>query len=48
MCEKCVEIDETVSRYMRLQYCIVDQQMQEAAERLVAELQAQKVVLHHE
>jgi hypothetical protein len=46
MCEKCVEIDETISRYRRLQYTVSDKQMQEAAERLVEELEAKKAAIH--
>jgi hypothetical protein len=46
MCEKCVEIDEKISRYRRLQYTVADQKMQEAADRLVAELEAKKAALH--
>jgi hypothetical protein len=48
MCKDCEKLEETISRYLRLQQQIDDPQVQEAANRLVAELQAKKAALHPE
>ena len=48
MCDKCKEIDATVERYRRLRGSVDDQQMHKATERLIADLEAQKVALHPE
>jgi cell division protein FtsB len=48
MCEHCAKLDETIARYLRLQQQINDPQVQEAATRLVAELEAKKAELHLE
>jgi hypothetical protein len=42
------EIDETIARYRRLREQISDKQTIEAADRLIAELEAQKLALHPE
>ncbi len=46
MCEKCDEIDETIARYKRLKIQISDAQANQAADRLIAQLEAQKAALH--
>ena len=46
MCIRCTEINESIARYQRLTKQITDQQMQEAALRLMAALEAEKLVLH--
>ena len=46
MCEKCVEIDQTISRYKRLKGQVVDQKAAGAAEELIAKLECQKRDLH--
>jgi hypothetical protein len=48
MCAKCDEIETTISRYRRLQQQINDQQAHQAAEDLIAKLDAQKRELHPE
>jgi hypothetical protein len=48
MCEKCVEIDGRVARLKSLTFRISDQQTLDGIEKLVAELEAQKVALHPE
>jgi hypothetical protein len=46
MCEKCIEIDEIIARYRRLQKGVPDKQAYEAADTLVAALEARKAELH--
>jgi len=46
MCIKCDEIDAQIARYRGLKKSILDQQMRDATDRLLAELEAQKVALH--
>jgi hypothetical protein len=48
MCEKCEEFDKSIERYQRLRSAIRDKQAMEAADKLVAELQAKKAALHPE
>jgi hypothetical protein len=48
MCEKCVEIDKSIARYKRLEAHVPDSQANEAADRLIARLQADKAALHRE
>lgn len=48
MCSQCVEIDNTIARYRRLKEQVRDRQVQEAADRLIAELEAKKAALHPE
>jgi hypothetical protein len=48
MCSQCVEIDKTIARYRRLKEQVRDRQVQEAADRLIAELEAKKAALHPE
>jgi len=46
MCEKCVEIDERIERYRRVLLSIGDQVTVDRARELIADLEAQKIVLH--
>jgi hypothetical protein len=46
MCEKRDEIDERIVRYRRLGQAINDQQTTNAANRLIAALEAEKRALH--
>ena len=48
MCDKCVEIDEKIRRYQNILRSITDQATIGGAKRLIAELQAQKAVLHQQ
>jgi hypothetical protein len=48
MCEKCVEIDQTIERYRKIQRSIGDPVTIDRAKELIAELEAQKVALHPE
>jgi hypothetical protein len=48
MCEQCVEIDKKIGRYRSLAARIMDQQTLDGIDRLVAELEAQKIELHRE
>jgi hypothetical protein len=48
MCEKCVEIDETIARYQKIQRSIGDPVTVDRAKELIAELQEQKAALHPE
>lgn len=48
MCVKCDEINETIARYRRLRDQINDRQLDEAADRLVAGLEAKRLALHPE
>jgi hypothetical protein len=46
MCSKCDEIDRTIARYRRLRGQINDKQTHEAADRLLAKLEADRLALH--
>jgi hypothetical protein len=46
MCEKCVEIDKKIERFRLITRQILDPAFNEAAERQVAELEAEKAALH--
>lgn len=46
MCSKCDAINETIARYKRLRRQIDDQQLHDAAERLLMQLEAKKLALH--
>ncbi len=46
MCEICRDIDLQIARYRRLKQLINDRQMEDAAVKLVAELNARKAALH--
>ncbi len=48
MCEKCDEIDKTIERYRGLKERVLDQAVVDGAERLIAELEADKAALHPE
>lgn len=46
MCSKCDEIIAAIARYRRRKTQITDQQMNEAAERQLTKLEADKLALH--
>ena len=48
MCDKCVEIDKKIAHYRRFQRAIDDRQVIYGAEKLIAELEAEKAALHPE
>lgn len=48
MCEKCVEIDETIARYRRLARSTGDQSTIDQVEEMAKEMEAQKTGLHPE
>jgi hypothetical protein len=48
MCEKCVEVDNAIERYRKIQRSIGDQVTVDRTKELIAELTAQKVALHPE
>jgi hypothetical protein len=46
MCDKCDQIEITLVRYRRLKGQVDDQQMHLAADRMIAELEADMIALH--
>jgi hypothetical protein len=48
MCDKCDELDKKIEHYHRLASQITDQQFNERANKLIAELEAEKAALHPE
>lgn len=46
MCSKCDEFEKTISHYRLLKKQIADQQTNEIADRLMAELELKKLALH--
>jgi hypothetical protein len=46
MCEKCVEIDDRIARYRRINEQIMDQQFNDRTKALIAELEREKAALH--
>jgi hypothetical protein len=48
MCDKCVELDKTIERYLRILLSIGDQVTVDRTKELIAELQAKKAALHPE
>jgi hypothetical protein len=48
MCDKCVKIDKTIERYRNILRSINDKKTIDGAEKLIAELEAQKAALHPE
>jgi hypothetical protein len=48
MCDQCFKIDDSIAGYRRLRELTDDKQTREAADRLVAELEARKAALHPE
>jgi ABC-type glutathione transport system ATPase component len=46
MCERCIEVDNQIARYPRLKSRATDRQIEEAAVRLLADLEAEKAALH--
>ena len=48
MCEKCEEIDKTISRYQRILLSIGDQVTVDRTKELIADLEVRKAALHPE
>jgi hypothetical protein len=48
MCDKCAEIDERIARYRRINEQIMDQQFNDRAKALIAQLEQEKAALHPE
>jgi hypothetical protein len=48
MCDKCYEIDATISRYEWIKGHINDLKTAQAADDLIAKLKAEKMALHPE
>lgn len=48
MCEKCKERDDRIERYQQLAKNITDERTADGIKVLVAELKAQRAVLHRE
>lgn len=48
MCEKCVELDEKISRFKRIIERFIDQRTIDGLTAAIAELQAKKAELHPE
>jgi hypothetical protein len=48
MCERCEEIDAKIAHYRRIMGHITDQQFNDRATELIAELEAHKKALHPE
>ena len=46
MCEQCDEIDKTIERYRGIKERVSDQALVKRAKELIAELEADKTVLH--
>jgi hypothetical protein len=46
MCKKCVEIDANMARYLSLRGAIGDKPTKEGIDRLIADLESQKIKLH--
>ena len=46
MCEKCIEIDKKIARYRGVAKGVYDRRALQAAEELIAELEAEKRALH--
>lgn len=46
MCDTCDEIDKTIERYRRIQQRILDQQLIDGAQKLIDDLEADKLALH--
>ena len=46
MCHRCDQMSETIARYNRLSQQTNDRQVQEAAVRLTAKLEAERLTLH--
>ena len=46
MCEKCAEIDARMTRYRSLQGAVTDKTTLEGIDRLIADLESQKINLH--
>lgn len=46
MCEKCEEIDKKIEHYRLIVRQILDQEFNDRAKTLIAELEAEKAALH--
>lgn len=46
MCDKCDEIDGRIARYRRLSSAVTDKLALESLDKLVADLEFQKTLLH--
>jgi hypothetical protein len=46
MCEKCTEIEKTIAHYRWIKGQLLDLQMHQAADKLIANLEAEKLALH--
>jgi hypothetical protein len=46
MCEKCAEIDARMARYRSLRGAVTDKLTLEGIDRLIADLESQKIALH--
>ena len=46
MCDKCVEIDQSIARYRRLARSLGDQSMIDQVEEMAKEMEAQKIAFH--
>jgi hypothetical protein len=48
MCQRCIEIDTTIARYEWIKKHISDPKTVQAANDLIAKLEAEKIALHTE
>jgi hypothetical protein len=48
MCEKCDQIDRTIAHYQWIKERVIDPKTHQAADDLIAELEAKKCTLHPE
>jgi len=46
VCDRCIEIDATITRYRWIKVHVIDAQTVQAADDLIAELEAEKAELH--
>jgi len=46
MCEQCIEIDNTIERYQKIQHSIDDQVTVDLTKKLIAGLKTKKAALH--
>jgi hypothetical protein len=48
MCDKCIEIDKTIAHYRWIKERVIDPLTHQAADDLIAKLEAEKAALHPE
>jgi hypothetical protein len=48
MCEKCVELDDTIDRFERLSRMITDEQTLRGLKQAIGRMEAEKAALHLE